>query len=150
MTSDGEEKHAEMDGVPVFADAPDCLYTSGVGPCIAVAYLNKSCGRAGLIHEPRVADCDTLEKFLDEAKRRTEPCDNVEIQIFGGDSSDDAQSAEANREATRSLVRDAFPNVEPITNWINDGSYYRVGVFTDPPKVNGTLVALPSSDEDDL
>jgi hypothetical protein len=147
---DGEAIYVETDRGGIFADTPDWLYTDGVGPCIAVAYLNKTCRYAGLIHESHVADSDKLEKFLDQAKSRTRSGDKVKVRVFGGDSSVDAEIATANREAAEHLVRDAFPNVEPTLSWINDGSSYEVEVFTASRKISGKRVLPRSPDEDGL
>ena len=120
----------QNDAAFTFDHDEDELVTYGVGPCIAVAIVNKTRGFAGLCHFDNAHHrLDELQRFLAKATEAGDADDLVEVMIGGGDTTDPDTAAEVNqaRAAALASVRASFPGVCPPL-WLDSGGAYNVTV----------------------
>ncbi len=119
-----------------FVRSPDSVEACGLGPCIAVGYLNRTRMEAGLLHSASATQTSQLDRFLKEAVALTETNDIIEIVLCGGENSRRGSVVAKNRAAVLRALQNAFPGTKVTTHW-NDAGYSSMDmrISTAPPLI---------------
>ena len=136
---EGNEHVVDMENWQV-VEAPDWLSTMGVATCTGVAFLNKTCGVAGLLHASNLSHTtDILDDFLDEILNHISSDDDIEIYLCGGDATDPSNrdAVLADRDHVEKRVRETLPCSQSITrHWLDEGGGVEIWIDTVPPKIH--------------
>ena len=122
-----------------FVHAPARVSTGAVDAGLALAFLNKTTRRAGVLHLPGLdAAPRVIDDFLVLAYLASDPGDLIAIWMGGGAVLDagSADRAMADRTWFERRLRSQFPQAEFSTGWIDrPDTLAEVLVVTDPPAI---------------
>lgn len=123
-----------------FVDAPATVSTGAIDAGLALAFLNKTTRRAGVLHLPGL---DATPRFIDDflvlAYLSSAPGDLIAIWMGGGAVLDagSADRAMADRAWFERRLRSQFPRAEFSTGWIDrPDTLAEVLVVTEPPAIH--------------
>jgi hypothetical protein len=81
----------QEEGYDFTYDDPEGIQTDSLATCIGIAILNVTKGWAGLLHAPGLTHNEGLYGFLSEAADASDPQDQIQIWVGGGDNTDRAR-----------------------------------------------------------
>lgn len=117
-----------------FAEAPDRIGSSGMGPCIAAAVLNHTAGKAWVCHESGWSvNSALLDEMLDEARAASHQTDEITLWLIGGCINDDQEAdvvemTRADRSIAHERARQRFSAATIKTNFSDDPGVMSISV----------------------